>query len=581
MLGLAGLPAFVPGTRDGVMYAWKLLNDPSMYEPYLPPFDPRNVVVSRTNPKHTAELLRAGYFEVMPEGETPLATIRCFTTPDHTKRVDRFLQHPKEINELLPAPPPTSFLSIPDRCALVHLGSVACQCDISGYYAQFPMGASVRNYFTALLPLPEGGTVRARLCVGPTGQAHMVAAAVGCTEHLVNFERRSAGLATYIDNIIFVAESSEHLVHDMRELGARSKIARVTFNEDIANPAALISDELDWCGIHFNFTTKEVSLTPKIVAKIDLSWSLRDGWTNSGFAGHLGLLFYAMQLIDCSVAQHFNLLRFASNLCRDMQAADHKLWDEPATIWPSALADLRAWTEIALRNAPRLVPPRADPDILMLTDACATGFGLIAMDMRSGKTFAHGETWSSAVVAEYGDQLHESVLTETLAIFLAKRWLLPQLGPFDGDRVLHIGTDSVTAKATFERGYSSRSHRLNKLAAQDCAAFPGIRCVFTHVPGVENVHADDLSRNHGNASILSSKESGNMISESLRRILGDYPGGPVATSGVGESDRCAQSLNKIDGGGDSETEKNLAKSSSCSTEKDRKTSEKSAFVKLK
>ena len=580
---LLSLPTLDAKTRDLVLYAIFILTNPEAYAPHMPSlFDVRNLILSRTNPNHTPALLDSGYFEIMPDGEVPLATIRCFTTPDHTKRCDRFLQHPKEINDLLPPPPPVAFLSLPERCALVHLGAVAAQCDISGYYAQFPLGERVRNYYAALLPMPDGSVVRARLCVGPTGMRHMVAAAVGCTEHLVSFPRRSAGLATYIDNIIFVAESREHIVHDMKKLAARSKSARITFNENISEPDALISAELDWCGVHFNFATKEVSLTPKVLAKIDLSWSLRAGWTNKGFAGHLGLLFYAMQVIECNVAGHFNLLRFASNLCREMQAADHRRWNEPANVWPSALADLDSWTSTALRNAPRLVPQHADPDILMLTDACATGFGLVALDKRTGKTFAHGEPWSSSVVAEYGAQLQESVLTETLAIFLAKQWLLSQLD-LTSERVLHIGTDSVTAKATYERGYSSRSHRLNKLAARDRDAFPNVRCVFSHVPGVENVHADDLSRNLGNARILACAEKGKMISESLRRVLGDTSGGfNDYSTGAGESDCCAhlsfENKNNNNKNQDVETKNNLANSSSWKYENSWKTTNKKCFV---
>ena len=63
-----------------------------------------------------------------------------------------------------------------------------------------------------------------------------------------------------------------------------------------------------------------------------------------------------MQVIDVPTAHFFNLLRFVSNVGHAMQQVQDKHWNDAATVWPSAWVDLAAWTELAIRNAPRSVP---------------------------------------------------------------------------------------------------------------------------------------------------------------------------------------------------------------------------------
>jgi hypothetical protein len=157
-----------------------------------------------------------------------------------------------------------------------------------------------------------------------------------------------------------------------------------------------------------------------------------------------------------------------------MREWNDEAWNTPITIWPSALADLKAWVAHALANAPRKIIDTTTPNVFMLVDACATGFGCVALDTRTGVTFAHGANWSDETVGKYGAQLQESVLAEPLAAIICKQWLLQRLD-CSTPVVVAIGTDSVTAKAVLSRGYSFKSYRLNCLARLDraaMAAFP-------------------------------------------------------------------------------------------------------------
>ena len=501
----------------------------------------REVPVSRTNPAHTQPLLEAGYFELVPEGETPIGTIFCFTVPNHSERVDRFIQHPAAINECVPEGPAVTLPSIAERCGAVHSGSHMLALDFKSYYPQFPLDASIRNRFCVRLPLPTGGTVLARLCVGPTGMRTMVPAAVAVTEQLVNFAHPNVKVMTYIDNVAAIGALPDLLAFG-REFMERCAKCRVTIKEDTSDLQALITRKAAWCGPVLDFVAKEASLAQKHLDKVDLSWSLRGGWSFAGLWGHLGLLGFAAQIIAVPMREYFNLMRFVSAAAQRMHATNNEEWDTPAApllaAWPTAVRELELWTNVVLANKPRAVPNVAAPDALMLIDACADGYGLVAMRLDTGKTLAHQARWPADIVAKYGDDLRSSVYSETIAAILAKRHLLSVLPPSDRARVILIGTDSVTAKAILERGYSCRSFLLNELAKIDRTEFPTTACVFTHVPGKLNVLADDLGRRGASATILTDDDAEKKISECLRRFLGDYPigGRNAALMGVGKSD---------------------------------------------
>ena len=511
---VAALPGS-PETLAAFTAARAYLEDATLYAAHLPRRTARDVPVARLPPQHAKQLLDAGIVEeVAPD--SVLGRLSAFTQPEPLKIPPRhrIIQNTAEINMYLPPAPAVAFHSIADRCALVHAGSCMLQVDFKAYYTQFQLAPAVRNYYCHRLPTPDGQPLLVRLCVGPTGQSHMVYVAVSTTRHLLSFPKQSAATDDHIDNIAFVGTPAA-VRADAQQLVARCGEVGVTINEDTADLDSLIVTAGDWCGLHLDFANKTVALTDKVVQKTRLSWSLRDGWSWRGFAAHIGLLFYSMQVIAVPVAEFFNLLRFVSTVSRGMQAVNDTQWDLPATVWPSALVDLERWTALALKNEPRPVPTARRPDVLVLVDASAYGYGYVALDTTTGQTYTHGARWSAAFVRAHGaEKLRRSTFTEPWAILLMKRHLVPQLGT---DPCLRIGTDSVTAAATHRRGYSSRSYDLNAVAAADRTEFPRLRCELIHVAGTANGLADALSR--GN---VASKDVGH-LQASLRRLLGEIP----------------------------------------------------------
>jgi hypothetical protein len=213
---------------------------------------------------------------------------------------------------------------------------------------------------------------------------------------------------------------------------------------------------------------------------------------------------------------------------RTLQAAEDTLWDSPASIWPSAFSDLELWTTYMLHNTPLIVVKRLPADFLVLVDAAANGWGYCAVDLRSDAIFCHGEPWSDDFIGRHGsDKLRRSAFTEPHGLFFSKQHLLRCIGDDGPPRSFKIGSDSVTAIATFRRGYASRSYDLNLVASLDRSSVDIARHQWSdaHVPGVSNTVADALSR--GNSV---SREELLGLGYGLRRLLGVIP---VATSGGG------------------------------------------------
>jgi hypothetical protein len=502
-------------SHDAVLLAQRYLEDPTMYEPYLKRRSAREVTTARLLPHHSAALLAAGIVEPVAASSVR-GRADVFPVYEWFKHRLRVIQNTKDVNSCLPPAPAVAFRSLSDRAALVHNGSHALQLDFAAYYTQFTLGAEIRNFFCHRLPMPEGRTSLVRLCVGPTGQSHMVYTAVATTRHLLAFPHKSPAHDDYIDNVLFVGDDSS-LRSDLRVFVARCATCGVTINEDVSDPSALIATTLDWTGQRLDFTAKTVCLTAKIVDKIQLSWSLRDGWTWRGFAAHVGLLFYSMQVLDIPVAEFFGLLRFISEASKAMQLANDTAWDLPANIWPSAWPCLEAWTATATLNTPRSVPVSRPADVYVLVDSSAHGWGYIALDLLSGDTFHHGEAWNPHFVSRFGaDRLRRSTFTEPWGILHTKRHLTPLLR---GDRSWRLGSDSVTAIATLRRGYSGRSNDLNFVARTDRTEFPHLSCTYVHVAGSANIFADALSRGNN----IARESTGLDHAESLRRLLGVTP----------------------------------------------------------
>ena len=501
--------------------AWETyLRNPDIYEEHLTePVNPRDIPPSDVQPHHTTRMLETGIIEEV-DAKNVRAWLRAFNVLELAKGRFRNIQWTRTINELLPDSLQVVFNPMEFRRQLVNKASCAAERDFKSYYHQFLLSVLIRNFFALRLPVPEGGTKLFRLCVGATGQKHMVHVACATTNALLNFPREDVICDTQIDNVLF-AGSPIQVAEALATLCQRCEKVDVTINDPTDDFASIIKTKLTWCGIVLDFENKRVSVGEKSLKKLELSWSQKSTWTWQGFAAHMGLLWWSFQIHRYPIARFFNLLRFVSTTSQAMQAADDKHWHHTAIIHPHVWLDLDAWTKLALDNAPTFVPvpPAPESVVKVLVDASSHGWGFVAYDPVAERTHQLGQPWTPAFAEKHATRLGKSTFTEPWAILLTKAYLVKSIGR--PNIAFHFGSDNAPTVYIFKRRFSARSYDMNNAAFYDDKHFLEHPCTYVHVPGKRNVLADAKSRG---LSINDSAVFGDTdIISSLQRLLGDSP----------------------------------------------------------
>lgn len=530
-------------TVDAVVAAQEYLEEANVYATAdLPERSQRSCSLARGLTSDDAELLiEAGIIEKVEDPASVRGRLVFFVIPEWQKDRKRGIQHTKDINDRLPPAPKVKFTTIAERKQFVNQGVCMAAVDFMAYYTQFPLSEEVRNYMCFRVPNDKTGrSDLVRLCRGPTGQSHMVFVSVAATNRILDYEHHNVIVDQHIDNVIFVGNSEQEIVEQLTILKQRCDHVGCTINESLdtlEDMKNLVKAEDDWCGIHYNFSNKTVSLTQKVVNKIDLSWSLKEGWTFRGFAAHMGLLFYSSAILETPLHQYFQLFRFLSEVSSAMQQSDHEDWNDPISVPPAALADLEAWTAFAFKNEPNHVAkPCSEYDSLLMTvDSCAEGWGYLAHDELTGETWCYGERWPQHLKSSIPHKLQASTWTEPRGIFNAKQHALAHVHssnhPWkDVTRHFIIGNDNVAAIATLSRHHNKKSFDLNAIAARDYACFPQLPCSYVKISGKANWVADALSR-PSTTKITMDDIMGFTVSD-LRSLLGVRPGvGGAAAAG--------------------------------------------------
>ena len=490
------------------------------------------LLTARTTPARAQQLIEAGILEPCPHDEVE-GFIIVFEVLELFKQRYRIIQETRLANKHMPDAGDVSFTALMQRRQLVHKGDFAVERDFMSYYHQFTFSEAVRRFNCVRVRHEDGSTHLYRLCVGPTGQKHMVYVACMTTDLLLAFDKMSAALDTQIDNILFVGDVAS-LKSDLTTFRARCAQADVTINDDTDDLDSIIQSELTWCGMVLNFEHKTVRLAEKSRIKFQASLDGIEDWSWSGFAAHMGLLWWSFQVLRMPVCNFYNLLRFTSSVSQKMQAADDKHWHHKAKIDPSALKDLLAWTTIALANEPVAVPARKAPEVFVLVDASSHGWGYVAYDTITGKVYQYGEKWDPAFAARSGSRLGKSTYTEPWGLLNTKEHLIKAIERDSPS--FFFGSDNAPTVYVFQKRFSSRSYDMNDAVAHDEKHFSKYQCDYVHVEGKKNVLADAKSRG---LSLNDSAFFGDSdIVESLRRLLGVLPAesSRVMTTGAGKGE---------------------------------------------
>ena len=155
-------------------------------------------------------------------------------------------------------------------------------------------------------------------------------------------------------------------------------------------------------------------------------------------------------------------------------------FDAPMAITPDMRLELNWWLE----NLPRLSAPIRDtnPDLTIFTDASFSGWGASIPE----KNLQFGGRWQSQEGEEYINSL------ELLAILYGLKAACRDMS----DCHIKTMTDNTTAVSGVNKQGSTRSHMCNDIARKIWfwALERNIWLTAAHIPGVQNVEADEASR---------------------------------------------------------------------------------------
>ena len=474
-----------------VMSRWteakRYLVDPRVYE-HVPRRRPHDIRPARMTPEHVHKMVEFGVLEpIAPDavrGGMRLFTVReKIGTPGERLRPIRWTVDINDCvrkEDLVQVRYPTKN----EICEFVHSGQFAVAFDMAAFFDQFAVHPDI-----AALQCTRVGDTFYAATTNPMGARSACACAQTCMDVLRSFETpcRSASI---VDGVIFIGDNRDDVHAAGVEFVARCRAVGATLNEATDDIAALVTQRLDWGGVTLDFAAKTTQLMGKTRDKLSFTWGSRASWTWRRFFGHIGLLFWAVGILDFDMSQYFEVLRFISSASRHLQECPND-WDAPANVWPSALRQLEVWTRAAFENTPRTVVniSRRDYDWIVATDASGWGYGYTAWAPASGEIRIHGEPWSAAFRHAHGNKLGRSTFTEPTAVVNAMCRLLP--GAFSG-RVLVL-TDNTVTRYSYARGWNAHSYDINECLRRLRASFPNARFAFEYIQGEINP-ADAASR---------------------------------------------------------------------------------------
>lgn len=330
------------GKIEAARAAYEWLDNIDMYAA-VPRRSANGAPVARMTHEQVEKLVEFGVVEETTRARV-LGWVHMFLRLELAKRRYRPIKFTRDVNDACGKDtiPPAVFPLKPELIYFVHKGKYFLALDFAAYFDQFRYCKAIRD----LLCFRSGGKFY-RLRNLAMGQRHSVGIAEATTEVLLDFPEARCFSDSVIDNVIFIGDTAEDVLHDARIFVERVKQVGGTLNEDVNNLEQYVVESGDWCGVHLDLKNKSVCLMEKSVTKTELSWSLKERWTWRGFAAHVGLLFWAWGIIELPMAEFFPLLAFISRVGTHLQQHEED-WDKPAQIWNSAWPVLARWTQLVL-----------------------------------------------------------------------------------------------------------------------------------------------------------------------------------------------------------------------------------------
>lgn len=266
-------------------------------------------------------------------------------------------------------------------------------------------------------------------------------------------------------------------------LQARAEVSGIWWK---TTDAVNLDDACVWAGLHWDFSSKLVSVGPKLRRK------LQDVDVNTMTLGDLhtfvSRLVFAAGAVNIPLCDSYLALKIARRRLRLVQVPDD--YSSPANLPAATVQEL-----VNLRNdvlSARNVPPRSffGGTATLFSDASLVGWGAILF-LSCGKVLITGSRWPPGTPSESGD----ISMLESLAISLALADFSSALAEGD-DGNLRILVDNTSTQAALING-RGRAARVNEAIRPAIGSLQSLRRRFLttvgYIPSEFNP-ADAISR---------------------------------------------------------------------------------------
>ena len=462
--------------------ARRVLEDVSMYA-NVPPVDLKRSSCT-LNKEQVQYMIDIGMWSLLtPEEEKRIkGIVKIFTNDEHWKDPPRarVISWTWSINQDLGLKIPFEMFKQCGVRHLVHDGPLGCTIDGKSCFTQFKYSIDVGDYHAVWTPL---GWCRLNRCAMGARPSCFVADTI----LRVLAQPCESKWKTYVDNLLMVGPR-DTLRKDIALVKDRAEQARYIFNEDLDDPDALISEELEFLGALLNFEDKTVALGTKVLKKLATIWQRRDEWTVRDFLVVGSILVYGSNIVGRSMAPYQKFLkrwaRAQGECVRDRDLMQASLAELP----PEVDEQLEKWVIVTLINNPLPVPDKTEAqrrhDFVLITDACVDGWSGIIYSVKSGQCTVVRGDWPEG----NRDLVKHSTMAEPLAVAAScATFFEPGIRDV---KVLHIG-DNTAVEGEINKGYSTSETRFLMEFMQE--QYPGMEISSKYYPG-EAIPTDEASR---------------------------------------------------------------------------------------
>jgi hypothetical protein len=341
----------------------------------------------------------------------------CFLVPKKNGQ-GRFISDCRPINQLQSRPPPMGLPRIHDVIRQVLSFDLAAKTDGVGYFYQFALHPSIRNFFKLRLGGQRGEVREARLNRMPMGWARSPYTA----QQVSNFLAQGVGVA-WVDDFI-IGGSREQFAKNRRTFQRRLHKYNVEVDSDLTPTSSLTA-----LGLEFDLNAKRYRLAP--------DWAASKAQKASDIASAQSQTFRQLlelwgTLIWASYARGLPLWTHPECLAALSQVAKHSgALDDPVPLPDYCRADLDSWIAEVRLNEWRQAPSHTTSfDDVVFSDASSTGAAFLrvhAEQIVSGQMWQRADTDNiflaelAALIAADGNPLTTLYCTDNSALYYALR----------------------------------------------------------------------------------------------------------------------------------------------------------------